>query len=184
MIQVELRKSVPFLDNHLHLVYIGRPKTILMRYILIGLFATCFHFNGLSQDQNSKTFAYENSVELDLLGPGGFYSINYERIFVNRDKYKFSGQLGFSFVQGATIPLMLNNIISFNTHHIEMGVGHAFVLLGEPLGHELELVAKVGYRFQKPAGRFLFKASFTPMLQYRIQKRLLPWGALTFGYNF
>jgi len=45
------------------------------------------------------------------------------------------------------------------------------------------LTGRVGYRYQKPNGRFIFRIGFTPL--YELDgNELHPSGGLSFGYGF
>lgn len=100
---------------------------------------------------------------------------------------------------------MLNQLFSFDQHHIEVSLGHIFTkdnIKGvEPpasytyLYHNTDWAhiagVRIGYRFQKPSSRFLFRVAFTPCFEYNkkaphreILFDFYPSGALTIGYNF
>ncbi len=69
-------------------------------------------------------FTDRNSLQVELLGHGGIYSINYERVFINQHQFKTTGQIGIEYlVTVAVIPVIINQLISFNKHHIEIGLG-------------------------------------------------------------
>ena len=42
---------------------------------------------------------------------------------------------------------------------------------------------KLGVRFQKPDGRFVYKIAFTPLYDYN-NTNIIPWGGLGFGICF
>jgi hypothetical protein len=141
-----------------------------------------------------KGFDKKNSVQFELFGHGLFYSVNYERVLINRHKFKTTAQAGISFypvdIRMLWIPLSVNQLISFNQHHLELGIGQVLTLDSdewEPFGS-----FRIGYRYQKPEGRFLFRAGFTPFIEYaaaleykdRRQMELYPSGGLAIGYSF
>jgi hypothetical protein len=141
-------------------------------------------------------FQRKNSIQLELFGHGLFYSVNYERILINRENYKTTAQAGFAWYPPATdlrefwVPVSLNELVSFNQHHIEFGLGTVFTneemqrLTGENTRDwSTFLTGRVGYRYQKPNGRFIFRIGFTPL--YELDgKEFHPSGVLALGYSF
>lgn len=141
-------------------------------------------------------FQHKNSIQLELFGHGLFYSLNYERILINGENYKTTAQAGFAWYPPATdvrefwLPFSINELISFNQHHIEFGLGTAFTneemqgLTGETTRDwSTFLTGRAGYRYQKPDGRFIFRIGFTPL--YELDgKELHPLGGVSFGYGF
>ncbi len=83
--------------------------------------------------QLTFNFRKKNSIQLEAGGHGMFYSINYERIIFNADKFKTAAQAGFSYYPKITgvrdfwIPLLVNEIFSFQKHHIELGAGYVII---------------------------------------------------------
>ena len=142
--------------------------------------------------QERRTFKRTSSVQVEALGYGGYYSVNYERILYNMARFKLGVQLGAGYLPASTgavplnLPLTVNGLISFNRHHIECGPG-AMLSYDEISddNHELKpyLCFKAGYRYQPPLSRWLVKALFTPLLELTEDKEFLPWGALGIGYT-
>ena len=141
-------------------------------------------------------FQHKNSIQLELFGHGVFYSVNYERILINGEKYKTTGQAGFAWYPPATdvrefwIPVSINELVSFNKYHLEFGLGTAFTneemqdLTGETTRDwSTFLTGRVGYRYQKPNGRFIFRIGFTPLFELD-GNEFHPSGGLSFGYSF
>ncbi|MFA5816870.1 MAG: hypothetical protein WC865_14760 [Bacteroidales bacterium] len=147
--------------------------------------------------QNNK-FTYRNSVQFELFGHGLIYSLNYECVLINRNRLKTTAQIGFSYYPPAAgyreiwIPVGINEMISFNKHHIEIGIGQ--VLTNERPIRDFTgtyhrewdgfFSGRIGYRYQKPNGRLIIRAGFTPFLEYLEQIAFHPSGALTVGYCF
>lgn len=170
--------------------------------ILIILSFNSISING--QNQDDTRFGYRNYFHLELGGTGGYYSLNYERNIINLNTFKTSGQIGFSFVPGGwydiSVPIGINEQFSFSNHHIEFGIG--FVALREFRKDNGEdesrfwsdgITGRIGYRYQKPDGRFIFRIGFTPLLQ-RERSGLnydpgapfnvfTPWGGISIGYS-
>jgi hypothetical protein len=131
-----------------------------------------------------------------LFGTNALYSFNYERVIINGQKFKTSGQLGFTYLTPEwnadyLVCGILSELISFNKHHIEIGLGYGIAYDGTPtIDTESSsfdyFTGRLGYRYQKPSGRFVFKLGFTPhvILQDDNSIDYGPWGGILFGYNF
>jgi hypothetical protein len=159
--------------------------------------------------QDTNKFVKLNSVQLELGGHGLVYSLNYERILLNYNRFKLAGQVGFSYYPPFTgfidywIPISINGMFSIRNHHIELGSG--FIInrvssrdfYNNAIDWDWEgfLSARIGYRYQKPDGHFLFRAGFTPVLEINFLSKLKPVNsgfisgfhplpAVAFGYSF
>lgn len=161
-----------------------------------------------SQGSNSPTkFENKNSVQLDAGGHGMFYSLNYERIIFNGKRFKTAAQVGFSYYPRSWgyielwTPIGINEIFSFtNKHHIELGIGIVPTRSPSPKMEEMFdsyspwsyfLSARLGYRYQKPDGNFLFRAGFTPLAEGRLRDfgkpsylNIHPLVGVSFGFKF
>lgn len=154
--------------------------------------------SGQRADKVNHPFVYKNSIQAELFGHGLFYSIGYERLFINGQIFKTTGQIGLSYYPPKTgiidlwIPVVINELFSFGKHHIEVGIGHVFTNEA-PRNNDYQmlryewggfLTARLGYRYQQPNERFIFRAGFTPFLEYRHITELHPSGGLAIGYSF
>ena len=76
-------------------------------------------------DSSKTNFIYKNSLQFELGGYGGIYSVAYERIIFNKVNYKTTTQIVFSYYPPKTdliaifIPIVFNELVSFNKHHLE-----------------------------------------------------------------
>jgi hypothetical protein len=145
----------------------------------------------------SLCFKNKNSIQFELFGHGLFYSFNYERILLNGQKFKTSGQAGISYYPPKTnirdiwIPVVIDELYSFDRHHLELGFGYVFVNeAGRTSDYEVIsrewngfLTGRIGYRYQMPDGRFIFRIGFTPLYEYEFNE-FHPSGGLTIGYSF
>jgi hypothetical protein len=132
---------------------------------------------GQEEKEAVQEFKYKNAAQVELFGHGIIYSLNYERIIFNAEKYKTTAQVGGSYYpkvigfSALWLPIMLNQLFSFHKHHVEMGVGHIFTkdnikreeppvsasyLYGNSDWAHLARV-RIGFRFQKPSSRFCLK---------------------------
>ena len=150
------------------------------------------------QDENNSVFQNKNSLQFDIGGHGLFYSVNYERILLNGNQFKTASQIGFSYYPASTgirdfwMPIGINEILSFGKHHIEAGLG--YIVIREAT-RDLEnnpdewfwsslMSGRIGYRFQKPGGRLILRAAFTPFMEYGAAHEFHPSGGISVGYNF
>ena len=176
-------------------------KQTLTFIIILLLAPTCL----LAQDGMSQ---WRNNLQLELGGHGLFYSLNYEHVFLNADRLKTTAQAGIGAYPVSTgimpfwFPVSVNQLLSFGNHHLELGAGMVPALSGTmDTNNEMEdwywmvfLSGRVGYRYQKPGGKFLIRAGFTPLLEVSwldfsngSNLSLPEWhplGAVSFGYCF
>jgi hypothetical protein len=168
------------------------------KFFISILLALPLALSGQEAINAGKAFLHKNSFQAELFGHGLLYSINYERIIVNGQRFKTTGQLGMAYYPPSTgyidiwIPLVFNELLSFNKHHIELGFGHIFtneaIRLFDKAVYKREwggfLTARLGYRYQKPQGRLIVRAGFTPIFEYRDFFEIHPSGGVSIGYSF
>lgn len=146
----------------------------------------------------NQTFIRRNSVQFDLGGPGFIYSLNYERMLINGRRKKTAIQIGASYYPPSTgirdiwIPIGVNELFSRREHHLEVGLG--WIIIREASrDSENEVVewswsymmsARIGYRYQRPDGKFVFRAAFTPLFEFEGTREIHPFGGVSFGYSF
>jgi hypothetical protein len=152
-----------------------------------------------NQHATDGKFCRKNSIQAEAFGHGLFYSLNYERIVLNHNKFKTAVQIGASYytpksgIMALWLPVTVNGIFAVGkrqNHHVELGFGQLFSFdsfrLSENNGGidygEYFVAGRLGYRFQKPTGRILIRAAFTPVMNY--DGEFHPLGGLAFGYNF
>jgi len=171
----------------------------MKQIFIIIILVSSIHFT-FSQESKMSNMSFNNcnSIQIELFGHGLFYSLNYERIVINGERFKTSAQLGFSYYPPSTgvrdiwIPFLLNEIMSFKNHHIELGMGYIFINEAvRTVDNEVEsrfwdgiLTGRIGYRYQKPGGRLMLRVAFTPLLEYSEPKEFHPSGGLAIGYSF
>jgi hypothetical protein len=146
----------------------------------------------------------KNLVYLELLGNGGLYSVNYERMLTD----DLSARLGFSYltfgasasngsdtssVRGTlvTAPVLVNYTVGGENHRAEFGAGATLVYMsasanGSGVSESGEGVAAlatgvIGYRYSPKHGGFVFRAGFTPLAG---KGGFMPWGGMSFGGTF
>ncbi len=83
-------------------------------------------------------------------------SVNYEGEFLKKDKFQLNGRIGIGVLEFETLmlPLSLHGIFGNKTSHLEFTSGFAPVFQKDTNPY---LWAGLGYRYQKPAPRFIFR---------------------------
>lgn len=155
----------------------------------------------------------KNAIYLDLLGPGLFYSINYDRVIVD----DVSARIGFSYfsvgasatdASGAAtasaefsywaVPITVSYLgIGSDTHMLELGGGASIISFsGSGLLESDDaavgggtsvttgaLTAMAGYRRQPADGGFVFRIGASPVKTFGVPG-ILPWGYMSLGAAF
>lgn len=160
-------------------------------------------FAQLAPAQDLEERDPRQSVFLEVGGPGVAYSVNYER-YLSPDWSIRAGGSVFSLVESETrdamtafvAPITGQYLFFEGAHHLELGAGlHVGVIRStlntydqaEAFGM-IAATGVVGYRYQKPDGGWLFRATFTPMYWGErfaiLGSPLQLWGGLSVGYAF
>lgn len=148
---------------------------------MICISIRCFCY---AQDaaKNANQSVAKNTIFGEFGSNSLLYSINYDRILINKEKWKFAGRLGFGYYFGGThkhsifdFPSEFTFLIGKSKHFFETGLGVTYNLETypeseyyyniEPL-HYIYLFSRFGYRYQRPQGGFFFKGGlnvFGPM---------------------
>jgi hypothetical protein len=153
-----------------------------------------------AQQTDSAGFKWRNNVQVWVGGHGLIYSFNYERLLLNRTKFKTVVNAGVAYYPETTgimtlwFPVTVSEILSFNKHHLELGIGNVTTTSpvrrnfeGDPAWRDWEYFpcVKLGYRFQKPQGRFLYQIAFTPVIEWtKTFKEIYPLAGGSVGYSF
>ena len=166
----------------------------MKRLLFSVLIFSSFQSYGQDNTLPIKKFQYLNSAQFELGGGGGAFSFNYEHIILNKLKFKTAAQFGISHLIyesnfSPVLRIEATEIMSFNKHHIEVGLGVTSYYLKPSTGTVgnwyTDIVPRAGYRYQKPNGRFLFRIGFTPFIDTKeSSNQFQSWGGLSFGYTF
>jgi hypothetical protein len=156
--------------------------------------------------------ASRNSIYVEFLGNGVFYSCNYDHRFTESFGMRVGvGYLPYQEVNIATFPLMGYYLLGSGSHKLELGLGVSVILQGEEQGfswmsavddqvrgNSVLGTATLGYRYQPADGGFVFRAGVTPLFgNFRRDKstlyyvsdyenvfKLQLWGGISLGYAF
>jgi hypothetical protein len=154
----------------------------------------------------------KNAIYVDLLGPGLFYSINYDRMLTD----DLSARVGFSYLSfGASagdgssagsasaefsywaVPITVsylgigseNNMLEVGGGPVIMNVSGSGVVETDDTATGAEasatvfaMTGMVGYRHQPADGGFVFRVGASPVMAFGAG--LLPWGYLSLGAAF
>jgi len=168
-----------------------------MKKKLIVLFLSLFSISSMSQQASEGSFQNKNSFQLELGGHGLIYSLNYERILLNGHKFKTASQIGISYYPPSAVmrdiwlPICINEIYSLGSHHIEGGIGYVIIREAtRDMEDNLDewfwsgvFTGRIGYRYQKPDGRLILRAGFTPFMEHGTAHEFHPSGGISVGYN-
>src|SRR5688572_23312462 len=98
-----------------------------MRILIPFLLCISTSFIGYSQDDShpSKPIS-KNSLFFEGLGNSLLYGINYDRLLINKEKWKFSGRVGFSYFPPVNylrlvFPTEFTFLIGKKKHFFEVG---------------------------------------------------------------
>ncbi len=156
--------------------------------ITIAVLIVCLTFTSTAQVKTEKN---KNIILVEGLGSGGLYSVCYERLFLRREYFNMAFHLGFSkfstrLTEDRYIPIELIGMIGRN-HRFEFGCGinlQRWRLITTNDNHYFSdqfLILRLGYRYQKPVGSFVFRAGIVTITA---EGGGIIWPAIAAGYAF
>lgn len=140
-----------------------------------------------------------NAIFFEIGGAAGAHSMNYERAFNMQPKMDLGLRIGLSvsnildyngkFNPNIVIPAMVSGMYG-RYHKLELGIGETFSSIiesnsgtGNPERRSnLSTTFNIGYRYQNPHSRVMFRAGYTPYIEFN--ERFKHWGGISIGYNF
>lgn len=149
------------------------------------IFSICYVAGQVTQIETIPKIKH-NSIYVELGGNSLAYSLNYDYTFslAENTKLAVGAGLGYytmhSYANGPTptetnlffFTPEANLLFGKKSHHLEMGA--SLLLFAFP-------ALRIGYRYQRPQGGFLFRVGFTPFVP---NLDFVPWGGISFGYTF
>ncbi len=191
-------------------------KYIIYALISLLIFAGDKLLAQSETENKADIFMAKNSVHAELLGNSGLYGLHYGRIFHQKDKLKLAASLGFSLQfqreiqpihSSYVIPIFPVEVTAFwgrYRHHLEVGIGYTAALnrrfifdenypnnIREQVHLNQALVPRIGYRYHKPEGGFLFRVGYTPIIGISSSNssenifNIFPyWFGISLGYSF
>lgn len=165
------------------------------------LIAFLFFCAGESFAQSSKTFSAKSTAYVEGATQGPAYSINYDRIFSEGKVFAKSYRFGFSVYNDVlAFPIGINFITGRNEHHAEFSLTaipyiekfQKLFASGNLSDKKMYIIPGAGYRYQKPAGGFFFKAVAAPVLLldppsdnfWKMEPKLFAGISVGAGYSF
>jgi hypothetical protein len=159
---------------------------------LVALLGLIYPYKNFAQTETAK-----NSIYLELLGNGGLYSINYDRMFSEN----VGARVGLSYLSEFDIifakiedlfiaPVTINYLVGERNSKLELGAGIVFIsvknsdIFGFTKAEHNSAIrgtATFGYRYQPKDGGFVFRAGFTPVFG---SQGFYPSGGISFGFCF
>jgi len=138
-----------------------------------------------------------NGVFVELIGSAPIGSVNYERLLAPH----LALRLGVGYLRATSflgndldrvqIPVVLSTTLGGGANRFELGAGVVpGILTTSGAGHRVETpaTAVIGYRYGRPEGGFVFRASFTPLFDTWDDSwsgnRFIPLAGVSFGYAF
>jgi len=161
----------------------------MRHYIVLSLFL-------LTSLAAKSQYQKKSSLFAEIGGPGIAFSINYDRMFPLIGKSKIALGIGVTspgrLIDRSTVtgfPIQLNYMSGLR-HHFELGGAINFLTRNS----QALLFGRIGYRYQKPTGGFLFRAGVTPLINTITlstgYKNILegagfaPWAGISLGFTF
>jgi len=160
-------------------------SVIQMKKVLFVILILSCTQNLFAQKKDTASFS-KSAVYAEVLGVAYYYSINYERILVGK-KDKLSLRLGLSVIKDvvyvSSFPVMLNYISGDRNNRFEAGGGTLVSVIYSSNPYlEKALAFSLGYRYQRPNGKFLFRAAITPVIYS--SNYFYVGAGISFGYVF
>lgn len=165
------------------------------RTLITLLFILTFQQVGYGQFEGdslklSNQIQAKNAIFVEVLGTGGLYSINYERVVSDnltfRSGISYLDSDGFIIGKLLTIPVSSSYLIPTDKDsHIEMGVGNTFILnegkFSDAIGPILGLREQDLFN-----GGAYARIVFTPFIIFTEKEvEIAPiWGGISFGTSF
>ena len=158
-----------------------------------------FLFCDVVYSQTDSVQRKHNLVYLEAAGIGGYGSVNYERLILDKYQIGLGIRIGIStyhlkdyrnkFNPDFIIPFSVNSYYGKN-HKVEVGIGE---VLGNIVHADFEKATtirktkfhtafSVGYRYQRENGGFFFRCVYSPIIEQN--KYFRHWGGIAVGYSF
>lgn len=157
------------------------PNNLKTKYII----AVILTLNtGLVYAQNEKYLAF------DIGGSGGLGSFNYESVFSDKEKIRFSFKTGFSFMpidknNGAAMifPQMLHGILGEKSHQMDLGIGFSPSFTTTLGGAYVRMPLSFSYRFEPNDKNYYWKIAYTPLISLLFDFQWEHWAGVTYAYK-
>ncbi|MBI4647700.1 MAG: hypothetical protein HY738_14210 [Bacteroidia bacterium] len=139
----------------------------------------------------------KNSVFFELLGNGIIYSLNYDRIVLQKNGLKTSARFGIAIIPFGDINHLyiteINQLIGCGNSYFEIGLGITQLYVFSKEGtsffglddYDYFGFIRIGYRHQKPKGGLFYRIGITPfMFLEESYNKLYPYFGFSIGKSF
>jgi len=130
-----------------------------------------------------------SAIYLEVGGSGGLGSINYEKVFSNREKIDFLWRVGLSIAPidnnngtGIVIPAMIHGTIGQKNHKLDMGLGQG-ITVSTRGSFFLLTTASLGYRYHFKESPLFLRIAYTPLISYLLDFQVQHWAGITIGFT-
>lgn len=161
---------------------LGKAKKY--KFILLLLIVCFFAVQSYAQQEKKDTVKIrKNSIYLELAGSSFIgYSLNYDRTILNIKKHRFDVGIGLeAFLLSGFLP-HINYTYGRGNNYFETGFSYNITKTIYS-GKFNYYSYRMGYKYIAANG-FIFKVAFTPLINVIDEYYILPWGGVSFGYNF
>jgi hypothetical protein len=174
----------------------------MMKYLIRSVIIIIFSYAYVAKAQDAAVAKNDmlkvrkaQNINLEIGGPGFFYSINYDTRF-SEQRGGFGARLGFGIwtpntQKFYTFPFQINYLIGGKRNFLELGAGVTFLVRNPPTNHlkflsttinsNVFATSTIGYRFQSLRSGINFRASLNPMYA---DHTFLPNFGFGVGYTF
>lgn len=180
----------------IHSITSALKKRHFKNSLLLMFWSSINCLNAQTVDTSSIS---KNIVFIELGGPGGYGSINFERTVLTHEKLTINGRIGLSTVHlknhsrkmspDIIIPFSVNTCYG-NAHKAEIGIGETFTYMNvvnfenykSKRNSYFHTALSLGYRYQPYHSGIFARIAYTPIFERNTILR--HWGALSLGYTF
>lgn len=172
---------------------------ILLLIPILGNTQTSFFDNQYSNDNDtarrligtSQPLVQKHNLFLELAGSGGFGSLNFEWMFVKRNKFRWMLRAGISATyidanNGMVLvfPTMIHGVYSPKTHvhSLDFGIGQSFSITTKG-SFFVRTPISIGYRLEPNKKRLFYRFSYTPIISNIVGFQWEHWGGISIGYK-
>lgn len=155
-----------------------------------------FYTNTIAQKINAK-----NAVFAEIGGKGIVYSLNFDRLFYQKNNLKLSARVGLGYIpetrvysSALFVPISLNVMYGKKSNYVEISLGQTLRLypsynvqgVDYPSYTESPLTfIGLGYRYQKDQGGLFFTSTLlASFVQQENTTKFSPWLGLGIGKSF
>ena len=169
-----------------------------MNKIIFSIFILLLTIQVKGQNVEHLNLSSRNTVYVELLGSGGIYSVNFDRILIPSDTFNVAGRIGLTYLpvieefnDHPTIgfPFEISFLFGEKNGKLELGIGATYFYAFEELKNSSYtiFVPRIGYRLQKDQGGLFIKTGFTPWIPVfagSVNPGIVPMIGFALGHTF